>query len=170
MQSAAGRAQTCLIAGGAPPPRLHFHGLSAATHKPEGVQPGEMRDIVVAVGCAAGVAAAQGAFAWSQERHIREWHPARQTAELGYQPWIGALPFPTQAPVVDVRELQARSGTDNTCAYISGIPSTLPSPPRRGPVGIAKPPSQVRPCIAASTRPVFTTPLTHTSVAARTRR
>ena len=80
---------------------------------------------VVAVGCAVGGVLAQGPYKWNQNKHARNWLPARETPELGYMQQLGVQPVPTTPPVLDATKLEKRATTDNTCAYVSGDPSRL---------------------------------------------
>lgn len=66
---------------------------------------------------------ATGPYKWSQDKHVRNWQPAKETPDFGVLPQLGiwnAHPEPTAAPVLDDAVLRKRSSTDNTCAYVSG--------------------------------------------------
>lgn len=79
-----------------------------------------------ALSCAFGLAHAK-ALKWSEDGP--RWAPPQETRAIHMLALTMDPPIPTPAPMPSkVRAvLQARDSTDNTCGYVSGIPSKLVS-------------------------------------------
>ncbi|KLU88422.1 hypothetical protein MAPG_07407 [Magnaporthiopsis poae ATCC 64411] len=73
------------------------------------------------VACAAFSAGVEAkVLRWEADANDMNWLPPRETAGLQHQLGGGTSPVPTPAPVLPRELLQKRSGTNNTCAYVSG--------------------------------------------------
>lgn len=74
--------------------------------------------VVACAALSAGVEARM--LRWEADANDMHWLPPRETAGLQHQLGGGTSPMPTPAPLPPRQLLEKRSGTNNTCAYVSG--------------------------------------------------